>query len=265
FVQYPGTNQSLNSVFFISPNTGWVGGINGIILKTTNAGNNWFQLNTGTNIRFYSVHFTTADSGWAIGHYPGPGKIFGTTDGGNTWANQYTDSAFALSGSCFVNSSTGWVTGDYGRILYTSNSGVNWYQQSSGVSSWYLYTAFFVSPLTGWVVGNNGTILKTSTGGVVGINTNNNNQMPNDFKLFQNYPNPFNSTTTINFELPLRSFVTLTVTNVLGEEVAVLVNEYKNAGKYEVKWSADNLSSGIYFYTLKTEKFSQTNKLILLK
>ncbi len=86
-----------------------------------------------------------------------------------------------------------------------------------------------------------------------------------DFMLEQNYPNPFNPTTTIKYQIPELSFVTLRVYDVLGNEIATLVNEEKPAGSYELDFSGSELTSGIYFYTLRTGDFVETKKMILLK
>ena len=88
---------------------------------------------------------------------------------------------------------------------------------------------------------------------------------PTKFVLEQNYPNPFNPTTKINFSIPEVQQVQLKVYDVLGNEVATLVNEEKAPGTYEVQFNASNLTSGIYFYTLKAGSFSETKKLMLLK
>jgi len=85
------------------------------------------------------------------------------------------------------------------------------------------------------------------------------------FKLDQNYPNPFNPSTTISYQLPTSGQVTLKVYNILGDEVASLINEEKPAGSYEVKFDASQLSSGIYFYKLQTGSFIETKKMMLLK
>ncbi|MDP4114629.1 MAG: T9SS type A sorting domain-containing protein, partial [Bacteroidota bacterium] len=86
-----------------------------------------------------------------------------------------------------------------------------------------------------------------------------------NYTLSQNYPNPFNPSTQIKFALPKDGFVTLKVFNVLGKEVASLVNEQKAAGNYTINFSAKNLSSGIYFYTIKSGNFTQTKKMTILK
>ncbi|MDD3558881.1 MAG: T9SS type A sorting domain-containing protein [Melioribacteraceae bacterium] len=89
--------------------------------------------------------------------------------------------------------------------------------------------------------------------------------LPKEYKLSQNFPNPFNPTTIISYQLPQRSFVTLKVYDLLGKEVAVLVNEEKNPGYHKVNFNAGGLSSGIYFYRLETTEFRDGKKLILLK
>ncbi|HSW55220.1 MAG TPA: T9SS type A sorting domain-containing protein, partial [Ignavibacteriaceae bacterium] len=83
--------------------------------------------------------------------------------------------------------------------------------------------------------------------------------------LEQNYPNPFNPSTTLSFVIGHRSFVTLKVYDVLGNEVATLVDEYKPAGEYEVEFVASGLTSGIYFYKLQAGSFVEARKMILMK
>jgi hypothetical protein len=88
---------------------------------------------------------------------------------------------------------------------------------------------------------------------------------PLTFRLEQNYPNPFNPSTLITYSVPENGFVKLSVYNLVGEEVSVLVKEEVDAGFYEVEFNAVNLPSGIYFYRLQTPNFTQTKKMILLK
>ncbi|MCC6962396.1 MAG: DUF4397 domain-containing protein [candidate division Zixibacteria bacterium] len=89
--------------------------------------------------------------------------------------------------------------------------------------------------------------------------------LPSDFALNQNYPNPFNPTTTISFALPNAAPVTLTVYNVIGQEVARLVDGPLPAGPHQVTFDAANMASGIYFYRLQTDGFSEQRKMVLMK
>ncbi len=93
----------------------------------------------------------------------------------------------------------------------------------------------------------------------------NNGEAPESFSLSQNYPNPFNPTTNINYNLPNSNFVTLKVYDAVGNEIETLVNEKQNAGSYSVTFNASNYPSGVYFYKLVTEKFSETRKMVLVK
>ncbi len=97
---------------------------------------------------------------------------------------------------------------------------------------------------------------------VVGVNDD---IIANNFSLEQNYPNPFNPSTTINYTLSERSAITLKVYDVLGNEVASLVNGTQEAGKHDVKFDASKLSSGLYIYTLNAGNFTSSKKMMLLK
>src|SRR5262249_5770128 len=88
---------------------------------------------------------------------------------------------------------------------------------------------------------------------------------PQSFNLSQNYPNPFNPTTAITYQLSAVSQVSLRVFDILGQEVATLVNEQKQPGTYSVAWDASDVSSGVYLYRLQTGNFTETKKLVLLK
>jgi hypothetical protein len=97
--------------------------------------------------------------------------------------------------------------------------------------------------------------------GIIG----NNNQFPNEYRLYQNYPNPFNPRTKIIFQIAKLADVKIVVFDIRGREVETLVNEQKQPGIYEVDWNAANYPSGVYFYRLETESFKQTQKMILNK
>ncbi|MBT8380599.1 MAG: VCBS repeat-containing protein [Ignavibacteria bacterium] len=91
------------------------------------------------------------------------------------------------------------------------------------------------------------------------------NQLPTEFNLYQNYPNPFNPSTLIKYSIPSESFVTLKVYNVLGTEVATLVNEKKTPGFYELNFGGEKLPSGVYVYRIETGSFTSSKKMLLIK
>lgn len=105
---------------------------------------------------------------------------------------------------------------------------------------------------------------------LISIGINNQTENVKDFELFQNYPNPFNPSTNIKFNLAKNSFVTLKIFDILGKEIVVLVNEKLQSGSYEIPFSinnsvSDRLSSGIFFYSIETENFKETKKMVYIK
>jgi hypothetical protein len=100
---------------------------------------------------------------------------------------------------------------------------------------------------------------------VVGVDEEETETLPLQFRLEQNYPNPFNPSTTVIYQFPVEGLVTLKVYDLLGREVATLVNEQQQPGSYKVTWNSLDFASGIYFYQLKTKNYVNTKKMILLK
>ena len=121
----------------------------------------------------------------------------------------------------------------------------------------------FTDANNGTAVGWYGTILRTTNGGVFVKQIS--SEIPEGFSLYQNYPNPFNPITKIRFDIRRSSNVRLIVYDILGREVAALVNEKLGAGSYEVDWNGSDYPSGVYFYKLSTDGFSDVKKMILVK
>jgi hypothetical protein len=111
------------------------------------------------------------------------------------------------------------------------------------------------------IFGDPSIILKSDIPAVI----DNSNILPNSFRLDQNYPNPFNPTTNISYTIPQNGITSLKVYNILGKEVANLVNKYQANGHYSITFNASNLSSGVYFYKLSNGKLSNTKKMILIQ
>lgn len=113
--------------------------------------------------------------------------------------------------------------------------------------------------------GNNLYIDRITSGTITGVVNNTLSLIPETYDLSQNYPNPFNPTTQINFSIPKQSVVTLKIYDVLGKEVATLINESKAAGFYTVDFNASSLSSGAYFYRLEAGNFTDIKRMMLIK
>ena len=116
--------------------------------------------------------------------------------------------------------------------------------------------------------GNTGTLNAWSldfvvdvTSGIQAIGSD----IPDDFKLYQNYPNPFNPSTKLKFEMPISSFVKLAVYDITGRQIAQLVNKNLESGQYEYSFDGSRLASGVYFYKITTDAFSETRRMVLVK
>jgi hypothetical protein len=152
--------------------------------------------------------------------------------------------------------------GNSGLVAYSSNGGDTWEIMTSGTTNT-LYVVEATAKSV-WAGGNAGTILKRSDE-PVGLTSDVQGKIPNQFSLRQNYPNPFNPATTIKYEIAKESNITMKVYDVIGNEVATLVNETKPAGTYQVIFDASSLSNGVYLYKIQAGNFTATKKLILMK
>ena len=187
--------------------------------------------------------------------------VLHTTDGGQTWQQINGPIANGVTGLNAITENTLYLY-QVSNLYYTWDTGVNW--ETINMPTDDIIMDLLILPNgSAWVVGFNGLILYSPEIPVLVeiINT----QVPDEYKLTQNYPNPFNPTTNIEYSIPASGIVTITVHNLLGQEVANLVDEFQQAGTYQITWNGNNLSSGIYFYRLQAGDFVQTRKMVLLK
>jgi len=254
----------LYGVHFVNATTGWAVGLDSTIVHTTDGGANWVRqiTNASNGFRFTDVQFIDEMNGWVVGIY---GSIFLTTDGSATWQEIQSGTSESLISVHFVDDNKGWVAGDAGTILRTRDGGFTWEHQFSGVATNTLTSVCFVDTLNGWATGDGGTIVHTTDGGGVMDVIEIKSELPTNYLLSQNYPNPFNPSTRIKFTIPELRFTILKIYDVLGNEIAALVNEELPAGEYEIKFNSDGLTSGIYFYQLKAGSYIETKKMLLLK
>ena len=272
-----------DKIYMVNKNLGFMGrDYNDYFGRTTNGGFNWTITNGDTS--FYDMHFIDSLTGWKASG----ANIKKTTNGGLNWTWQILPQLNFINimiKFSFVNKDTIFGVGGviqypsgYRGIIYkTTNGGNNWGYQIPDTSFvinryWFIN---FVNNLNGWAFFYSGKCIHTISGGgdttfYTGI-CNNISSISKDYILYQNYPNPFNQFTIINVQCKMKSSIKLTVYDITGKEVAILVNETKIPGKYEVRFNGGNLSSGIYFYRLEIRDnesnliFNETKKMIMMK
>ena len=245
---------------FIDSLTGWVAVFHKIY-KTTDGAVSWVPQLTSTE-GMYGVKFINELLGFAYGTGVSGGKIFKTTNSGINWEliSNPISSANAMD---FGNASNGVLVGNQGSIVQTTDGGFTW-TTSPGQTNLTLYGVHCnADGINAWIVGDQGLLMQHNN--TVTAIPHENEIVPENFYLHQNYPNPFNPTTKIKFDLPRGSYVQLIIYDALGREINEIVNENLQAGVYERNFDAFSLPSGIYFYKLISNDFSETKKMLLLK
>ncbi|MFZ1320229.1 MAG: YCF48-related protein [Ignavibacteria bacterium] len=263
--QVSGVTDKLLSIIFKDNVNGWAMGEYGNVLKTTNGGLNWQIVDVSNNANLGTMFFLDINTGW-IGAGP---NILKTTNSGNNWNLIYSTTDVSGFGSLyFTDTNTGWgVGGRYfgvtiGSVKKTTNGGLSWTEQPINVEGT-LNSIFFTSANAGYAAGNGGVIIKTND--ILVSSSFLNSIVPDEFILYQNFPNPFNPSTSIKFAIPTSGNISLKVFDIVGKEVAELINGFRNAGTYEINFDASYLSSGIYFYKLVTNGNVKTMKMSLIR
>jgi photosystem II stability/assembly factor-like uncharacterized protein len=187
-------------------------------------------------------------------------RIWRSTNKGDTWSIVRPWS-FGVNNPLAVNSS-GHVFTASSEVIRSTNDGMTWEDVSSGLPR---NPGYFISSLA---VNSKDRIFAASIAVYRSsrstTSAENGKELPAAFALAQNYPNPFNPSTAIGFQVTAYSHVRLSIYDLLGREVATLVNEVKAPGSYEVTWDAGGMASGVYLYRLNAGDFTQTKRLLLL-
>ena len=260
-----GATSHLNTICFANEITGFIGGSFNNLYKTTNAGLNWEQLSIPVSGEITRIYFVDSKTGYiaADSNYS-TCVILKTTDSGTSWKMKSLKDMRYVMGLKFFNDSTGYAfSQSYRTLSFTTDGGETWRQKKLYTDKHY-WNMYFTSVKTGYLAGSDGAIIKTTNGGgffpdeppVV---------LPVNYYLHQNYPNPFNPVTNIKFEIPVSGIVSIKLYNITGKEVAVITNNFYQAGKWEVTFNGSQLSSGVYFYKLMTNGFTETRKMLLIK
>ena len=229
------------------------------MLFSSNGGTTFASMSNPATDDIKDIQFINASIGFACGSNS---FFMYTSDGGANWTSRSTGIVVGLNGLHFINQNEGWTVGGAGTLYSTTNAGLNWIAITTPTPQ-DLNSIHSFTGTNGWAVGNLGVIISNYTPPTNVENEN--NIAPNSLLLEQNYPNPFNPSTKISFTLLAREFVTLKVFNVLGSEVAILVNDNMEAGLHEITFNASGLNSGVYFYAISTKNFTSIRKMILLK
>ena len=231
------------------------------VFRSTDRGTDWTPVNWGltdTDVRCFApsgmnLYAGTADSG-----------VFLTTDGGNAWG-AVNNGLTSLDVLCLAARGTRVMAGTSANgVFFSENSGASWARADTGLRPLPILalelgdSTAFAAPRGYGVWRRPLQEMLTAVNGPSGA-------QPAFFNLGQNYPNPFNPTTVIRYQLPVTSEVKLVVFDILGREVALLVNERKALGSYDVKFDASGLSSGVYLYRLTAGSFVQTCKMVVLR
>jgi photosystem II stability/assembly factor-like uncharacterized protein len=235
----------------------FAGTYGGGIYISTDKGDSWTQNNIG--IYYYIVSSFQVHKGII---YAGGYGIYSSVDTGSTWKNAGTGfswnsvyKSIAIGGNILFASS-------FYNLSYSSDNGEKWIDlkipDSYGIGSIVCQGDYiFLASASG--------VWKRSLSEFSTSIEKNINHIPQTITLQQNYPNPFNPSTIFEYNIPVQSLVIVKIIDLLGREVATLVNEKKEAGRYTLPWNASKMASGIYFYTFQAGEFRETKRMILLK
>ncbi len=259
-------------VYFFSKDSGFVAGRSNIITEgavvcfTSDGGDTWvkryksnIQSEHAWNITFVNrlVGYATIEK-----FLNGAGNIIKTTNGGVSWERLTVSNSSGVNMDPvgFSNINKGWVANHaFTGLWQTLNGGLNWTQVNIGSS---IHGIFIVNDTIGYATGNE--VLKY-TNQVVGVQISGTTTLPFTNTLSSNYPNPFNASTVISYTLVNRMTVILEIYTANGEFVETLRHGYQDAGNYSVNWNAENLPSGVYFISLRTDAGNYYTKAVLVK
>ncbi len=259
-------DTTLYGVEFINTNTGIaVGGSynKAKILKTTNGGANWNDISSPVSEQLNSITFINNTTGFIVG---ADGTILKTTDAGDNWSDISISTYEDLKDVSFANENFGVAVGVSAEIHFTTDGGTTWIEDESFPATNYLYGVKAIDDSTVFTVGMFSAILRYRIGPIPPkVAVQESPEIVENYLVEQNYPNPFNPVTTIVYEIPEATKVTINIYNIAGQKIETLLSEQKKSGKYKIVWNANNFASGVYFYRIQTDNFVQTHKMLLLK
>ncbi|MBI1804329.1 MAG: T9SS type A sorting domain-containing protein [Ignavibacteriae bacterium] len=246
----------------VAANGNIIAGTEDGLYRSTNSGNFWTQTNNASHATCLSL--LAIDDGRVFAGTTGGGVYF-SNNSGTSWTNS-TAGLTSMNVSAIALNSDGILfaaTSDSG-VFHSENGGASWMPFSDGLTNTNI-NAMVIDQKGYLYAGTNGNgVFKTMESTVLSVHEIS-DRIPEQFSLAQNYPNPFNPLTNIQFQISHRSFVTLKIYNLLGNEVAKLLSEELQPGTYSTAWDASNAPTGVYFARLQAGTFIRSRKLVLLK
>jgi photosystem II stability/assembly factor-like uncharacterized protein len=243
-------SNAISSVYFTDSQHGWMAG-HKVILHTSTGGQIWDEIWTGPHY-LKDIFFTDEQHGWAVGDsaskHPYRDVIMRTTDGGMTWEEQFPGLGSYEKSIFFTDNAHGWIARDEGDILYTVDGGITWDHMFINTNNT-MGGIWFNDIDHGWVVGGYDAIFHIDNGSIVGVEGDG-FRIPDSGFQVKCFPNPTHS--SIEFRVSGIGFqsVSLKIYDLQGREVATVVDG-KWPGDQVVRWDADGLPAGIYFYRLE--------------
>lgn len=266
-LQNAGTNATLKAIEFINSNTIWIVGSQGTILKTTDSGNSWTLYNELTENDLTSLCFADEHTGWFGGMN---GTIFKYQED-VVPVELVSFTANVINNAVELNWETATEINNYGFNIERKTVDQQWnnigFVEGQGNSTSKNSYSFIDKNLTGTNKFQYRLKQLDTDGSFKYSNEVEVEITPNAFILYQNYPNPFNPSTVIEFSFPEAVDVSLTIYDALGQKITELVNNHLEAGYHRYQWNApqSGITTGVYFYELKTEKFVTVKKMLLMK
>ncbi|MBK6772260.1 MAG: T9SS type A sorting domain-containing protein [Ignavibacteria bacterium] len=249
-------NRTIYSLLAIG-NSLFAGTDIGVYLSNNN-GTNWTQT-TLNNVPVLSL--STIGNNIFAGTYYSNNGFYLSTNSGINWTAVPTFQTI-LS---FEVSGTNLFAGNFSAGVYLStDNGTSWLNKNQGFPSSITINKLLIANNYIFAASQGKSIWRRSYSDIIGIK-NISTEIPEKYSLTQNYPNPFNPETKINYELRVTNYVKLQVYDVVGNEVATLVNEKQSPGTYQVEFDAGSLTSGVYFYRLTSGDFTDTRRMMLIK
>ena len=238
---------------------------------TVDNGMTWESRSISSQMPGALVFLRYADSKLFAGGFSG---LYLSTDLGNSWTTQYSNTlspegylvGMGIFRDVVVYNGALIAAVDTKSLQLSRDNGRSWTSFNQGLFSDWIFAALAIKPPNIWAISHFfGNAYRCSLAELVTGVEKNTHVLPNEYSLHQNYPNPFNPTTVMSYQLPATGPVTLRVYDVLGKEVATLVEGVQSAGMHSVRFDGSSIQSGIYFYRLQTGEFIETKKLVLLK